>query len=80
MVLGSLMTVLDTTIVNVALNRLARDFGAPPATIQLVATAYTLALATVTPVTARASGRFGTRRLHLCGQVPTLPRPSPARA
>ncbi|MFD4538078.1 DHA2 family efflux MFS transporter permease subunit [Kitasatospora sp. NPDC058397] len=64
-VLGSLMTVLDTTIVNVALNRLAGDFGAPLATIQWVTTGYTLALATVTPVTAWAIGRFGTRRLYL---------------
>ncbi|GAA2790469.1 DHA2 family efflux MFS transporter permease subunit [Kitasatospora sp. CM 4170] len=64
-VLGSLMTVLDTTIVNVALNRLAEDFAAPLATIQWVTTGYTLALATVTPVTAWAIGRFGTRRLYL---------------
>ncbi|MEU6232999.1 DHA2 family efflux MFS transporter permease subunit [Kitasatospora sp. NPDC047058] len=64
-VLGSLMTVLDTTIVNVALNRLAADFAAPLATLQWVTTGYTLALATVTPVTAWAIGRFGTRRLYL---------------
>ncbi|MFE2723131.1 DHA2 family efflux MFS transporter permease subunit [Kitasatospora sp. NPDC059327] len=64
-VLGSLMTVLDTTIVNVALNHLAEDFHAPLATIQWVTTGYTLALATVTPVTAWAIGRFGTRRLYL---------------
>lgn len=64
-VLGSLMTVLDTTIVNVALNRLAEDFRAPLATIQWVTTGYTLALATVTPVTAWAIGRFGARRLYL---------------
>ncbi|SOB88705.1 DHA2 family efflux MFS transporter permease subunit [Streptomyces sp. 1331.2] len=64
-VLGSLLTVLDTTIVNVALNRLAGDFAAPLATIQWVTTGYTLALATVTPATAWAIARFGTRRLYL---------------
>ncbi|MGV9269943.1 DHA2 family efflux MFS transporter permease subunit [Kitasatospora sp. NPDC003701] len=64
-VLGSLLTVLDTTIVNVALNRLAEGFHAPLATVQWVTTGYTLALATVTPVTAWAIGRFGTRRLYL---------------
>ncbi|TJZ52940.1 DHA2 family efflux MFS transporter permease subunit [Streptomyces piniterrae] len=64
-VLGSLMTVLDTTIVNVALNRLSRDFHAPLAAIQWVATGYTLALAAVIPLTAWAIGRFGTKRLYL---------------
>ncbi|WP_405365410.1 hypothetical protein [Kitasatospora sp. NBC_00039] len=38
MVLGSLMTVLDATIVDVALNRLSADFHAPLATTQWVAT------------------------------------------
>ncbi|MGW6918934.1 DHA2 family efflux MFS transporter permease subunit [Kitasatospora sp. NPDC054939] len=64
-VLGSLMAVLDTTIVNVALNHLAEGFHAPLSAIQWVTTGYTLALATVTPVTAWAIGRFGTRRLYL---------------
>ncbi|MEV5598313.1 DHA2 family efflux MFS transporter permease subunit [Streptomyces sp. NPDC052496] len=64
-VLGSLMTVLDTTVVNVALNRLSADFHAPLAAIQWVATGYTLALATVIPVTAWAVGRFGTKRLYM---------------
>ncbi|MGW4898629.1 DHA2 family efflux MFS transporter permease subunit [Kitasatospora sp. NPDC004240] len=64
-VLGSLMTVLDTTIVNVALDHLTESFHAPLSTVQWVTTGYTLALATVTPVTAWAIGRFGTRRLYL---------------
>jgi EmrB/QacA subfamily drug resistance transporter len=65
-VLGSTMTILDTTIVTVALNHLSRDFHAPLATIQWVATAYTLALASVIPVTAWAIGRFGTKRVYMC--------------
>ncbi|MFJ9406362.1 DHA2 family efflux MFS transporter permease subunit [Streptomyces sp. NPDC101393] len=64
-VLGSLMTVLDMTIVNVALNRLSEDFHAPLAAIQWVVTGYTLALAAVIPLTAWAIGRFGTKRLYL---------------
>ncbi|MFD7923252.1 DHA2 family efflux MFS transporter permease subunit [Streptomyces sp. NPDC059740] len=64
-VLGSLMTVVDTTIVNVALNPLARAFDAPLAVIQWVATAYTLALATIIPVTAWAVARFGDKRCYL---------------
>ncbi|MFI6870813.1 DHA2 family efflux MFS transporter permease subunit [Nocardia sp. NPDC050406] len=64
-VLASIMTVLDTTIVNVALEPLAGAFRAPLATIAWVATGYTLALATVIPVTAWAMGRFGVKRLYL---------------
>jgi len=64
-VLGSVMSVLDVTIVNVALNHLAGEFDAPLASIQWVATGYTLALASVIPVAAWAMGRFGTKRLYM---------------
>jgi EmrB/QacA subfamily drug resistance transporter len=64
-VLGSVMSVLDMTVVNVALNHLSQGFDAPLATIQWVATGYTLALATVIPVAAWAMGRFGTKRLYM---------------
>ena len=64
-VLGSIMTVLDMTIVNVALNRLSEDLHAPMATIQWVATGYTLALATAIPITPWVVGRFGAKRAYL---------------
>jgi EmrB/QacA subfamily drug resistance transporter len=64
-VLGAVMSILDTTVVNVAVPTLARDFGAPLSTIQWVATGYTLALATVIPLTGWAADRFGTKRLYL---------------
>ncbi|UGS37045.1 DHA2 family efflux MFS transporter permease subunit [Capillimicrobium parvum] len=64
-VLGAIMSILDTTVVNVAINTLARDFDAPLSTIQWVATGYTLALATVIPVSGWAADRFGTKRLYL---------------
>jgi EmrB/QacA subfamily drug resistance transporter len=64
-VLGSLATVLDTTIVNVALGPLSREFGVPLTTIQWVASGYTLALAAVIPATAWAIGRFGSKRLYM---------------
>lgn len=63
--LGGLMVVLDVTIVNVAIGRLSAALHAPLPTIQWVATAYTLALATVMPVTAWAVGRFGARQVYL---------------
>jgi MFS family permease len=47
--LGLIMAVLDTTIVNVALDRLSRDLHAPLATIGWVSTGYLLALSVVIP-------------------------------
>ena len=64
-VLGAVMTILDTTIVNVAINTLAKDFDVSLSTIQWVATAYLLALATVIPLTGWAADRFGTKRLWM---------------
>src|SRR3954468_4901201 len=59
------MTILDTTIVNIAIDRLAVVFDARLATIQWVSTAYLLALAAVIPLTGWAVDRFGTRRVFL---------------
>jgi len=64
-VLGAIMSILDVTVVNVAINTLARDFHTPLSTIQWVATGYTLALATVIPLTGWAADRFGTKRLYM---------------
>jgi EmrB/QacA subfamily drug resistance transporter len=64
-VLGAVMSILDTTVVNVALNTLGRDFNTSLSTIQWIATGYTLALATVIPVTGWAADRFGTKRLYM---------------
>src|SRR4051812_34907859 len=64
-VLGAIMSILDVTVVNVAINTLARNFRTPLSTIQWVATGYTLALATVIPLTGWAADRFGTKRLYM---------------
>jgi EmrB/QacA subfamily drug resistance transporter len=64
-VLGAIMSILDTTVVNVAINTLSRDFHTSLSTIQWVATGYTLALATVIPLTGWAADRFGTKRLYM---------------
>ncbi|HEY7618502.1 MAG TPA: DHA2 family efflux MFS transporter permease subunit [Solirubrobacteraceae bacterium] len=61
--LGAVMTILDTTIVAVAINDLGRDFAVPVATIQWVATGYLLALSLVIPLTGWAIERFGARTL-----------------
>ncbi|HVY96419.1 MAG TPA: DHA2 family efflux MFS transporter permease subunit [Solirubrobacterales bacterium] len=63
--LGAIMSILDTTIVNVAIDRLSIDFNASLTTIQWVVTGYTLALAAVIPATGWAADRFGTKRIYL---------------
>jgi EmrB/QacA subfamily drug resistance transporter len=58
---GLIMAVLDTTIVNVALDTLSRELNAPLHTIQWVATGYLLALAVVTPLSGWVTERFGSK-------------------
>src|SRR5436305_6919523 len=64
-VLGAIMTILDATIVNVALPTLGRDFHTSISTIQWVPTVYLLAFASVIPLTGWASESFGARRVWL---------------
>ena len=68
-VLGSIMSILDTTIVNVALDTLGRDLHSPLASIQWVLTGYMLALAAVIPVTGWAARRFGAGNVYLISLV-----------
>lgn len=64
-ILGAIMSVLDTTIVNVALDTLSKDLHSSLDGIQWVVTGYMLALAAVIPVTGWAAARFGARRLYV---------------
>ena len=65
MILGVIMSILDTTIVNVALETLSRELDAPLSTIQWVSTGYLLALATVIPLTGWMTERFGSKRIWM---------------
>jgi EmrB/QacA subfamily drug resistance transporter len=64
-IIGAVMSILDTTIVNVAIDRLSIDFNASLTTIQWVVTGYTLSLAAVIPASGWAADRFGTKRIYL---------------
>jgi EmrB/QacA subfamily drug resistance transporter len=64
-VIGVIMSILDTTIVNVALETLSRELHAPLNTIQWVSTGYLLALATVIPLTGWMTERFGSKRIWM---------------
>jgi EmrB/QacA subfamily drug resistance transporter len=61
-VLGLIMAVLDTTVVNVALDTLSRDLDASLSTIQWITTGYLLSLASVTPLSGWVTERFGSKR------------------
>ena len=65
-VLGAIMTVLDLTIVNVAVPTIGRELATSISAIQWVMTAYMLAFASVIPLTGWASERFGARRVWTC--------------
>jgi len=69
-VIGAIMSILDITVVNVALPTFQTVFGSPAhpiaySTVAWSVTAYTLALATVIPLTGWAADRFGTKRLYM---------------
>jgi EmrB/QacA subfamily drug resistance transporter len=68
-VLGSIMSILDTTIVNVAIPTLAKDFRAPLSQVQWVSTGYLLALAVTIPLTGWAVERFGAKRMWIASLV-----------
>ena len=64
-IIGMFMAVLDTTIVNVALETLARDLGSPLSTIQWVSSGYLLSLAVVIPLAGWMTERFGSKRIWM---------------
>lgn len=64
-VLGAFMSVLDTTIVNIALPRLETDFGASVTDVQWVLTGYTLAQGVAVPLVAYFTDRLGIKRFYI---------------
>jgi EmrB/QacA subfamily drug resistance transporter len=66
---GAIMTILDTTIVTVAIKTLGTSFHTSLSTIQWVVTGYTLALSMAIPITGWAVERFGARTMWLISLV-----------
>jgi len=64
-VLGAIMSILDITVVSVALPTFQTEFNATYAEVAWTMTGYTLALATVIPLSGWAANRFGTKRLYM---------------
>jgi EmrB/QacA subfamily drug resistance transporter len=81
---GLFMTIIDGTIVNVALPTLAREFEVSSTGIEWVSVAYLLAFAAVIPAAGWLGDRYGTKRMFivaltvfviasgLCGAAPSL--------
>ena len=67
--IGSFMSILDSTIVNIALPSILRDFHTDVGNGQLVLTSYILALAIVIPMTGFLSERFGMKRLYIVSLI-----------
>lgn len=68
-VLGAFMTLLDTTIVNVALRSIGNRLHSPLADTQWLITAYLLAVGATLPIAGWATRRFGARRIFLTSLV-----------
>jgi EmrB/QacA subfamily drug resistance transporter len=83
-VAAMLMNTLDSTIVNVALVTLGREFEVPPVMTEAVVVAYLVSLAVFIPASGWLGDRFGTKRIFLialalfvgasalCGQARSL--------
>ena len=67
LLVGLVAVLLDTTIVNVAIERLTRDLHTTVSDVQWVSTAFLLALAAAIPLTAWGIGRFGAKNVWLLG-------------
>jgi EmrB/QacA subfamily drug resistance transporter len=68
-ILGMIMSILDTTIVNVALRTLGHDLHSSISQIQWVVTGYLLSLAAVIPITGWAARRYGAKRVYMVSLV-----------
>ncbi|MGI5461038.1 DHA2 family efflux MFS transporter permease subunit [Streptomyces sp. CA-249302] len=64
-VAANFMAIMDTTIVNVSLPAIGRDFGVDPSGLSSVNVGYLVALAVFIPVSGWLGNRFGTRRTAL---------------
>jgi len=69
LVLGALMPMLDSTMVNIAINHLSHDFNTGLDSIQWVTTGYVLATAIAVPIAGWAIQRFDGKNLVIGANV-----------
>lgn len=63
LIIGVLLPLLDTTMLTVALHDIGSQLDAPLATTQWITTAYTLAAASIVPLSAWAANHVGGKRI-----------------
>ncbi|WP_342746615.1 DHA2 family efflux MFS transporter permease subunit [Paenibacillus rigui] len=68
-IMATFVSVLSSSLANVALPKLATVFGVPTTTIQWVSTGFMLASAVVIPMSGFLVGRFGSKRLLLLSVI-----------
>src|SRR5882757_5901975 len=64
-VIGMFMSVLDTSIVNVAVPTIQQEFSVTTDEIQWISTAYTLCLGVIVPTSAWLGERLGLKRMYI---------------
>jgi EmrB/QacA subfamily drug resistance transporter len=69
LVVGSFMSVLDTSIVNVAVPRIQNELSAAPDAVEWIVTGYTLALGVVVPLTGWLGDRIGKTTLYILAMI-----------
>ncbi|HEY4007451.1 MAG TPA: DHA2 family efflux MFS transporter permease subunit [Pseudonocardia sp.] len=65
LIIGMFMSVLDVSIVNVAVPAIQKDFGAATEDIQWIVTAYSLMLGVIVPLSGWLGDRVGLNRAYL---------------
>jgi drug resistance transporter, EmrB/QacA subfamily len=68
-IFGIFMSILDSTIVNIAIPRLQTAFSSSLNNVQWVLTGYTLAQGVATPLTAFIADRIGTKRFYMLSLI-----------
>ncbi len=68
-IIGVFMSILDQTIVNIAIPRLQTAFGADIHSVQWVLTAYILTQGVVTPTAAYFSDKLGIKRFYIISLI-----------
>jgi EmrB/QacA subfamily drug resistance transporter len=65
LIAGMFMSILDTSIVNVAVATIQTELGGSTADVQWISTAYSLVLGVVVPASAWLGNRFGLSRVYM---------------